>query len=77
MKNHEIIADYRESLKTVKSNKVFTPWTSHNEKIKLVRGLAARKNKQINTLKKHPQTKGYEVYSSAAADMMKMLNGFI
>ena len=76
MKSREIIADYRESLKTVKSNKAFTPWTSHNEKIKLVRGLAARKNNQINAFKKHPQATGYEVYSSAA-DMMKMLNGFI
>ena len=76
MKSCEIIADYRESLKTVKSNKAFAPWTSYNEKIKLVRGLAARKNKQINALKKHPQAKSYEVYSSAA-DMMKMLNGFI
>lgn len=77
MKSSEIIADYRESLKTVKSNKAFTPWASHNEKIKLVRGLAARKNEQINALKKHPQAKGYEVYNSAVADMMKMLNGFI
>jgi hypothetical protein len=77
MKSREIIADYRESLKTVKSNKAFTPWTSHNEKIELIRGLAARKNNQINAFKKHPQAKGYEVYSSAAADMMKMLNGFI
>lgn len=77
MKSREIIADYRESLKTVKYNKAFTLWTSHNEKIKLVRGLAARKNNQINAFKKHPQAKGYEVYSSAAADMMKMLNGFI
>lgn len=77
MKSREIIADYRESLKTVKSNKAFTLWTSHNEKIKLVRGLAARKNNQINAFKKHPQAKGYEVYSSAAADMMKMMNGFI
>lgn len=76
MKSYEIISDYRESLKTVKSNKAFTPWASRNEKIKLVRGLAARKNKQINALKKHPQAKGYEVYSSAA-DMIKMLNGFI